>query len=357
MRAAAGRWVTAIRWTCYAGVLALLVAGLGRHRSEVAAGLAAAGPGRCLAAGLLAGAGCWLGMLGWRVLLASLGVDLPLRVAARLYFVPGLGKYVPGGIAPALGQADLARTLRLPPARIAVGFVLGVALSVVAGSVVGLLAVPRLASAHPAWWAVLPGSLAAVGAVLVLAAPRAHGRVLAAAGRLTRRAPGPVPGPGALARVVALMAGGWLLTGAHIAVLAPATGLAPGPALALAVGGYALAATAGTCAAVVPAGLGVREVVLALTLGSLVGGASLVAIVALSRLVTTGVDLLAAAGSAALRLPAPAPARPVPSAPGSRPLRADPEQVPPQAVTAAGPATPSPGGRGGSGAATYPAPR
>jgi hypothetical protein len=50
-------------------------------------------------------------MLVWRTLLAALGSVLPLRAAARIFFLGQLGKYVPGSVWPIVAQMDLARGL------------------------------------------------------------------------------------------------------------------------------------------------------------------------------------------------------------------------------------------------------
>jgi hypothetical protein len=52
-------------------------------------------------------------------LLAGLDTRLDLATAGKVYFVGGLGKYVPGGLWPMLTQADLARRLGEPPIRFA----------------------------------------------------------------------------------------------------------------------------------------------------------------------------------------------------------------------------------------------
>ena len=289
-----GQLVGGVRVLCYVTVLAVLTRALWRHRTDFLAGLAAVGPVRCGLSVLLALLGSWLGMLGWRRLLAASGTVLPLRTGARVYYLSNLGKYVPGGVGPVLVQADLARSLRLPVVRLAVAFVGSVLLSVVGGLLVGLLALPRLVRSDPTWWAVVP---VVAGLLVPVVAP---GLLTGAAARVGRWVGRPLPevrlpGGAVLVRVLLLLAAGWAVTGVHLVVLAGGVGLRPAAAsIAVVLGGFALASVAGLLAAVVPAGLGVREGVLLLTLGTLLGGGALVTVVALSRVVLTAVDVLAA---------------------------------------------------------------
>jgi uncharacterized membrane protein YbhN (UPF0104 family) len=78
----------------------------------------------------------------------------------------------------------------------------------------------------------------------------------------------------------------------HVVILAIALGAGPVDAIATGIGGFALSVVAGALAVVLPSGLGVREVVLALTLGSLVSGAGLITLIVLSRVLTTAGDLV-----------------------------------------------------------------
>jgi glycosyltransferase 2 family protein len=58
---------------------------------------------------LLAAAGMTVIALAWRHVLAALGGRVSVRDAVRWYFPGELGKYVPGGIWPVVGRAELAR--------------------------------------------------------------------------------------------------------------------------------------------------------------------------------------------------------------------------------------------------------
>jgi uncharacterized membrane protein YbhN (UPF0104 family) len=168
-------------------------------------------------------------------------------------------------------------------------------LGLVAGMGVGLLALPRLVAADPIWWILLPILLAAL---VPLASPRLLAAALGFVRRLLRRRDTsgfPLPGRTTLLAVTGLSAAGWVITGLQVTVLAVALGAPLGPATLLGVGGFALSMLAGVLAVIMPSGLGVREVILGLTLATLVSGPSLVAVVALSRIVLTVGDLVSTA--------------------------------------------------------------
>jgi len=54
---------------------------------------------------------------GWRHVMLTLGVDVPLRTVVPWYYVGELGKYVPGGVWPVLGRGELARRGGVPKGR------------------------------------------------------------------------------------------------------------------------------------------------------------------------------------------------------------------------------------------------
>ena len=63
-------------------------------------------------------------MMTWRTLLADLGSPLPLRPAAKVFFVGQLGKYIPGAVWPVLAQMEMGRDLGVPRPRSAAAFFL-----------------------------------------------------------------------------------------------------------------------------------------------------------------------------------------------------------------------------------------
>ncbi|HEX8344981.1 MAG TPA: hypothetical protein VF657_09580, partial [Actinoplanes sp.] len=292
--------LTVVRLGLYLGVSGYLALTVWRTRAVVFDDLREIGWFPVLVAVGFALAGVVPAMLGWRVLLSSLGTHLEPHVAARVYFVAGLGKYLPGALWPAAVQADLARSLGKPPWRFAGAFLASVAVSVVAGAVIGLPILPWLTGAGPAWQV---GGIAAAVAAAALS-PRLLRLMFAAAGWAVARLPlrsrpsMVLPDQGAVVRSLALTAVGWVVAAGHVLVLAVPLGVgADGAALLLA--GYCLATVGGILTVVMPAGLGTREALLVLTVGVVLSGSAILTVVALSRFVVTVADLLAAAAASA----------------------------------------------------------
>ncbi|WBC14832.1 lysylphosphatidylglycerol synthase domain-containing protein [Micromonospora sp. WMMA1998] len=274
-----GQLASGVRAIVYAVVLGVIGWQLWSRRSDLVAGVAAVGAARCLLATALALAGLWLGMLGWHTLLAGVGVPVALRPATRLYFVSGLAKYLPGGLWPAVAQADLARSLNLPATRLAVTFLGSVVVSVLAGLAVGLPALlPLVGAAIPVSVLVATGALAALLATVVHRRRQRFGLA--------------IPGRSMLV-AFALTAAGWMITGLHVVVLAGALGV-PARSAPLLIGAFALATVAGMVAVVLPAGIGARDGVLLAMLVGVVGPAGGLTVVVLSRALMTCADVVAA---------------------------------------------------------------
>ncbi|GAA0398292.1 hypothetical protein Acor_34490 [Acrocarpospora corrugata] len=272
-------------------VLGFLGYQLWRVRHGVADSLRLVGWSNALLAAGLTAIGGAPGFFGWRILLAGLGTRLPLPVAARVFFLAGITRYLPGGVWPAVAHAAMARPLGEPSARLAGAFVASQGLAVVAGMAVGLIALPWLVAADAIWWLLLP---VFAGALVPLVAPQLFGRLLGVAQRVLRRGSAPIglPGRRTLLAVTGLMVLGWLTAGLHVTVLAVALGAPPAGALSVGIGGFALATVAGIFSLVMPSGLGPREAVLGLTLATLLTGPGLITLVALSRVLMTVADVV-----------------------------------------------------------------
>jgi uncharacterized membrane protein YbhN (UPF0104 family) len=93
-----------------------------------------------------------------------------------------------------------------------------------------------------------------------------------------------------IVRAATLAGLAWVALGAHVSVLAAALGATGPSAIAATIGGFALAFVLGILVVVAPAGLGVREAVLALCLGSVLPADDAVAVAIASRLLVTVVD-------------------------------------------------------------------
>jgi uncharacterized membrane protein YbhN (UPF0104 family) len=280
--------------------LALAVVAVARSWDDVVAAL-----GRIDARAVVAALALTVGyvaatLLSWRAVLADLGSPLRLRDASPLFVVSQLGKYVPGGVWNVVAAAELGAGHRIPRRRSASAMAVAVLVSLVTGGVVASIAVVLAPTARDsyAWVVVL------VPVLVALLVPAVLNRLLTWVLRVARR--GPLE-HALTARGTGVAVGwslvAWLAAGAQVWVLATAVGMpATGRTFALAVGGYALAWVVGFLVVVAPAGLGAREVVLAAVLAGQLDRGSVIAVVLLSRIATTVVDVAAGLGGlAALR--------------------------------------------------------
>lgn len=261
---------------------------------------------RDLSAGSLAAAwlalvgGLVLSMLSWREVLRSLGSPLPVRVAARIFFVGQLGKYLPGSIWPLVTQMQMGKQVGVPRARMGAAGLVALGFSVVTGLLVGLLCVPALLSASQGGsYVVAAVLLLAVG--LVVLHPAVLNRLLDRGLRLARREPleQPLQARG-IAIAVAYLLGCWTLFGVQLWLLVRAVGDVGGSELPLAAGSFALASTLGLLFVIAPAGAGVREVVLVLGLSPVLSTAQATGVAVVSRLLVTLADAALAGGALAL---------------------------------------------------------
>lgn len=244
-----------------------------------------------LVAGLLAVLlGAFCSLLSWRALLTDLGSPLPLAPAVRVFFLSQLGKYVPGSVWTVVSQMELAREHGVPRSRSGTVGLLTLALSLAAGLLAAVVALPFAAgdALSRYWWAFLPVPL-----LLVALHPRTANPLLDRLLRLARRGglERPLSGRGvtlALAWAVAA----WVAYGVKVWVLAVDLDADPVTTLPLAVGGFALAWTAGFLFVVAPAGAGVREVALVVALAPALGADEALLVALVSRALMTAGDLV-----------------------------------------------------------------
>ena len=237
-----------------------------------------------------------LTLMGWRVLLEDLGTHLALPPASSVFLVGQLGKYLPGSVWTVVAQAEMGAKLAVPRRRMAVVGILSLGLAVLTGCLLGIPAVqPLLASRGDAfswWWVAIA---VALGCVLLW--PRLLNAVIARGLRLLRREPLEHDLSGrAVALASAWFVAAWVSTGLGTFVLARS--MAPdaplGPLLVTCVGGFALASAAGMFSILVPAGVGVRDGVLALLLVTLMPLPAAAAVVVVARFFAVLADLLLA---------------------------------------------------------------
>jgi len=276
--------------------LTLAVLSLGDQWGEVRAGAGQLSFGYVALAGVLSVLSLVASLLGWRSMLAGLGTPLPLATAARIYFLGQLGKYVPGSVWPVLAQMELGAGYGLSRAAVGAASLLALAMAIPVALVLALLAVPALLSADASAYLLL--FLVLPVAVVVLSPPVLN-PLLTRALALARRPPLPQRlGAGTVGRVAGWSVAMHVALGLQTYVLARDLGAEGALLLPLAIGAFSLASMAGLVALPVPAGAGVREAVLVVTLAPYlpVGQALLLALV--SRALLTVSDLCVAGAAA-----------------------------------------------------------
>ena len=285
-----------LRWVALAVVLAAAGVALWRNWAQVSGELGQMGWATVALAFVLVVAAPVLTLMGWRVLLADLGTHLPAAPASSVFLVGQLGKYLPGSVWSVVAQAEMGARLHVPRRRMAVVGILSIGLAVLTGCLLGVPALPRLvdrdADAFSWWWIAL-----AVGLGAVLLWPRLVNAAITRGLRLLRREPLEHELSGrAIALTSAWFVGAWVSTGLGTFVLARS--VAPevplGPLLVTSVCGFALASAAGMFSILVPAGVGVRDGVLALLLLTLMPLPAATAVVVVARFLAVLADLVLA---------------------------------------------------------------
>jgi glycosyltransferase 2 family protein len=271
---------------------AFLVRAISEEWDAVRSSLANARPGWLVAGFLCAVAAMVAIALPWRTAMALLGATVDRASTVAGYFVGEIGKYVPGGVWPVLGRAELARRRGVQrPVSYA-----SVALSLVTLYLAGMLVVALVAPLR-----LIGGKHAGALWILVLLPlglialhPQPLGWLVALTERVFRRTLSVrVPPWSASIKLVARYVPGWLLVGTATWCVARAFDGNVGWAVVAPVA--ILSWVVGFLLVPVPGGIGVREAVFVALVGSLSGGvAATVAVTA--RLCFLLVD----AGGAAL---------------------------------------------------------
>jgi glycosyltransferase 2 family protein len=241
------------------------------------------------------------GMLSFRAVLGSatsehVGVD----EAARIFYLSQLGKYVPGWVWPAVATVTLSRKLGVTPRDGASVWAVSLAVSLLGGGAVGLTA--SVAVFGNGFWYAALALAAAICLIWFATHPALLRRLLAVAMKIIRRPDVTLRlTPDVMRRATSWSVLGWVLGGLHCWALVVALGGDPWTSLAPSIAGFALALVAGTLFLPAPGGIGVREFVLAATLGGTLegvqpGSGQLLAIVVLSRVILAFLDFAMAGG-------------------------------------------------------------
>lgn len=274
-----------------ASALALGVYAIARDAEGFWRAIDQIGPGRILVALLLVLLGLLSTAEAWRWSVAAVAGTLGRATAWRVFFVTQLGKYLPGSVWTVVGQVDAAARHGLSRSRMAVGALLYIAVHVLTGSLLAAALLPWQASTAVTdfRWALL-----AVPLSIVALLPPVLTRVIDLGLRLIRRE----PLPRRLTTRDLARPAGWMLPmwaafgGAGTVLSAPFTDLGLVPLTLAVTGAFALGWVAGLLIVPAPAGLGVRDAVLVLTLSPLLGLTAATSVAITLRVVHTGGDLL-----------------------------------------------------------------
>jgi len=240
--------------------------------------------------------GLLMSMQAWRALLAGLGSPLPVPGAARVMFLGQLGKYLPGSVWPVLAQMELGKAYRVPRHRAASASVLVMLLALLTGLLTALVMLPFTRTSSYLW------VLAVTPVLLACLHPRVLNKLLSRLLRLAKQPPLEHPLSGrTLAVALSWWFAVWICYGVQIWLLTIRLGAPIGSSLLLAIGGYAFAWSVGFIVVFIPAGVGLRDVLLVTTLSPVVGVGGATAVALLSRALTTAGDLLTAASAGAWR--------------------------------------------------------
>lgn len=233
-------------------------------------------------------------MESWRSVMGAVAADLPWPVAARIFLVSQVGKYIPGGVWNVVAGAELARDRGISRARTATALAVTMLLSILTGVALAGIAAAVAPHGWP-WWVRLAGL--ATPLALAAASPRLLTRIIDAASRRMRLSPLERPLTWApIAKAGAWGAAAWVLAGLQVWVLAVALGMpASAGTAALAIGGFAAAWLVGFAILVLPSGLGARELVLFPVFGAFLANPQIVALALLSRVLFTAADVVLAA--------------------------------------------------------------
>lgn len=272
---------------------------LARESGDLAMAARQLSPARVGLSAIMAIAGSMCMGRTWLALLRGFGVEVGSRDAATVFYTSQLGKYVPGSVWPVVAQVSLGARWGVPRRVMFGASILLLTMVTVTGLLVGALLLPWSSpdGLDRYWWllVLLPPLVALLHPRVVSAL---IDRVALWSGR--ERLGARVSASGLLrAGLWAVLA--WVLLGIHLLILMSAYGHLEPLDTAAAVGGMGLAWAAGLAFIPAPAGAGVREGVLVLTLGPVVGGDAAVTVALASRVLLVLADVVLAATSVGLR--------------------------------------------------------
>ena len=274
-----------------------------QDREEIADALSSADPSWLVAALLSGLAAMALLGLNWLAIIRHGGAPAPWRRGLYWFFVGQLGKYVPGGIWPIVGQAELAHRDRTPRGiaywSTALSMVTTLLGAAIVAAVTGLTAPPNSR--------ILPFlfTIALVGGGVALATPRVRELIHRTADRTTSRELR-LPEARWFAGIVARYLPAWVLfAGMNVFTVRALGGSLDGEFVVTLIYATCVSWIAGFVIIGLPGGLGVREAVFISMMTGPLGAGLAVSVAVVSRVVSVAVDLLGAAVSVPIGRSAP----------------------------------------------------
>lgn len=235
-------------------------------------------------------AAVWCSFMSWRAVLADFGHRVHIKGSMRVYFVGQLGKYLPGKVWPVVTQMRLGRTYDVPGRSSAAAVLIAMLMSLGTSLLVTICILPILGDSAFAqyWWTLLVLPLAVVALW-----PGILNALLNRVTRLLKREPMPKPLTAqGIIRSAAWSMSGWLFYGVHLWILLIDLGAGGSDLVIRSIGAFAGSWAIGFLLAIMPAGVGPREVALVVLIGPAVGEPVALVAAVVSRLLITSADLI-----------------------------------------------------------------
>lgn len=231
---------------------------------------------------------------GWRRMVAGWGTRLDWWVAARVWVLSSMGKYLPFKVWAIAGMAVLGKEAGVPGWVATASAVVLQIVSIGTGAlVVAVTGSTALEAARPGAQAALTALVGiAIASLTVVLWPRPLNWLLR---RFGGEATISAPAAGPLIAGVVINALAWVLYGLALAWLASGIFADSSLSVTTAIGAFTASYLAGFLFLLAPGGFGVRELVFVMLTQSALGPSKALALAAVSRVGMTLADLLAAA--------------------------------------------------------------
>ncbi len=228
---------------------------------------------------------------GWRRVLAGWSERMSFPVAARIWALSNLGRYLPGKVWAVAGMAALAQRAGVAPWAATGSAIILQALAVATAAALVAVTVPAAAPGV----GLLVAFACAAAVVAAVSWPPLARRLLRAVAHLGIREPPPLRA-GAVAIGTVTTLAGWVAYGVALKLWAAGTliGAGAGLTLPIAVGAFTASYVVGLLALFAPGGLFVREGVMFALLEGPLGPADALAIAIGARLLLTVTEIAAA---------------------------------------------------------------